>query len=301
MFRNLCKIILAVVLCAGVVGCEPNQTVKNIWKDTKSYYREYLNTPATLELHGIQNYQDYMLRLGAGMAAIDEQLNQLTRVMDDSDRGPDNAWAMSLLRRFPWLSGLAVIDGYGNEMARVPEFSLKEFDASPLLEEDDKQRRTSLRAYVQDSPLGPEIYLGKPVYVSDELRAVVVAHFDMRALLAHYKFAAGMVVATPQVMLWPGVFDIDQTPVPTADWNSLVKSGVSGTISNKNGEFYWICSYFGNLPIIYALPSGGAFATRPDQLELLDHADAFAVPTLTSPPDPGYRDEPLGEYIDEEE
>ncbi|MDR2892379.1 MAG: PDC sensor domain-containing protein [Deltaproteobacteria bacterium] len=269
----------------GLAACEPNQTVNNVWKDTKAYYREYLNTSAVLELQDISEYQDYLLTLGSGMAEIDEELRQLSRVLDDSDRGTDTAWALAVLKRFPWLSGLAILDADGAILARVPEYSLKEFDASPLLEEDPKQRRSNLRAYVQQSPLGPEIYLGKPVYVANEQRAVVLVHFDMRALLARHRKAAELVLATPQVMLWPGIYDIEATPLTTADWPSLVKNNVIGTLSNANGTFYWSYSFLANLPIIYAIPSEGAFPQRPEQMELLDYASAFAMPEINLAPE----------------
>ena len=297
--RHLSKIVLLGMAAACIAGCEPNQTIKNIWKDTKAYYREYLNTPAVLEMHDTGDYKDYMLHLGAGMAALDTPLNQLLRVMDDSDRGPDNAWAMAQLRRFPWLSGLAVIDGEGNELARVPDYSLKDFDATLLLEADPKQRRSELRAYVQQSGLGPEIYVGKPVYMGDELKALVVAHFDMRALLAHNRGAAHLVIATPQVMLWPGLYDIEQTPLVGVDWEKTVLGNSSGTLSNSHGSFQWVSSYFANLPIIYAIASSGDFSTSTEQLEMLDYADAFAVPNINIAPPAPQDDSSLGEFLDE--
>ena len=288
MFRNLRKLFCLGLICSasalGLAACEPNQTVKNVWKDTKAYYYEYLNTPAVLELRDTSEYQDHLLVLGSGMAEVDEDLRQLSRVLDDSDRGTDTAWALAILKRFPWLSGLAILDADGAILARVPEYSLKEFDASPLLEEDPKQRRSNLRAYVQENPLGPEIYLGKPVYVANEQRAVVLVHFDMRALLAHHRKAAELVVATPEVMLWPGIYEIEATPLPEADWASLVKSNVVGTLSNNNGSFYWSYSFLANLPIIYAIPSSGEFPVRPEQLEMLDYASAFAVPAINVAP-----------------
>jgi hypothetical protein len=252
--------------------------MKDFWKDTKDYYHKYLNTPAQLELADTSGHPQYMLALGAGMSALDEQLRKLSRVMDDSDRGPSDEWAMDVFSRFPWLAGLAILEGDGTVTARIPEYSLKEFDAQPLLQEDPKQKRSSLRAYVQQNPLGPEIYLAKPVYMGDELRAMVVAHFDMRALLATQRSAAELIIATPEVILWPGIFDIDQTPLPRENWNNILSKDVSGILSNEHGKFFWSYSFFANLPIIYALPVEGTFTTIPAQLEALDFADAFAVP-----------------------
>jgi hypothetical protein len=273
------KYLFICILClVAFSACDNNQGIKDFWKDTKGYYNKYLNTPAQFELMDASAHPAFMLALGSGMSVIDEELRQLMRIMDDSDRGPNNEWAMGVFKRFPWLAGLAILEGDGSITAKIPEYSLKEFDAQPLFTEDPKQRRSSLRAYVQQSPLGPEIYVAKPVYMGDELRAMVVAHFDIRALLARNKDAANFVITTTETVLWAGIYDIDQTPIPKADWKNLTTSDVSGTLSNEHGRFYWSYSYFANLPIVYALPVEGDFPTIPEQLEALDYADAFAVP-----------------------
>ncbi|MDR1125332.1 MAG: hypothetical protein LBM64_04625 [Deltaproteobacteria bacterium] len=285
--------VCALALCLASAACSgPNQELRDFWKGTKGYYYEYLNTPVMLTLQDTSEHSDYTLRLGAAMSAVDEELRQLCRVMDDSDRGVDNEWVMSTLRRFPWLAGLAVLDGDGFVLARVPQYSLKDFQPDQLFEEDPKQRRTNLRAFALDGALGPEIYIGKPVYIADELRAMIVAHFDMRALLDHRREAAAMVIATPEVILWQGIYDLSETPIPMTDWKAKVKSEVFGAVSNERGRFYWCFTYFANLPIIYAIEESGDFTRSPEQIELLDSAGAFAAPNInltpsavTAPPD----------------
>ena len=302
MFSANIKLFFACALgFCFLVSCGPNQDLKNAWKETKSQYYRYLNTPAVLTLFDTTEHADYAVKLGSAMAKVDEELKQLQRVMDDSDRGLDNNWAAAIFKRFPWLSGIAVLDGAQYVMARMPDYSLKEFKPEQLFDEVPRQRPGDLRAIVLDNPLGPEIYLGKPVYISGELRAMVVAHFDMRALLSHHRSAAEMAVVTPEAILWPGVYDISETPIPTTDWQSLVRRDVSGAVSNEKGKFHWCFSYFANLQLIYAVAESGSFGVYPEQLELLDAADAFAVPSINLAPPTPPMNEPstTGEALDQ--
>ncbi len=287
-FFYVVSLIMCLSLLMVLSGCTSNQTVKNLWKDTKGYYREYLNTPATLDMEDLGGCTDYEVCLGAAVATVDNQLRALARSMENSDIKPDQAWVGKMLKQYPWISGLAMVDAEGRIIARQPEYSLKEFDASPLLEVPKNQRPAELRAYIQESPLGPEIYLGKPVYNGAEFKGVIIAHFDIRPLMAKSPQPGIFMVATPGVLLWPGIYDAGSTPVAAADWAKLTAGSVTGTVSNAAGSFYWFVKYLGNLPLVYAVPSSGKFPERPEQLEVLENAEALAAPSsstlLDAPP-----------------
>lgn len=281
------------LLCLFILSaCSNNQTARNLWKGTKSYYYKYLNTPTQLEMEKA-DFSDYEIYLGSSMYDIEQQLRLLQRVMDDSDRNPDMNWVNSTLRRFPWLGGVAIINPLGVPMALVPEYALKQFDATPLLESVKGQRTTQLRSYIQKSPLGPEVYLGKPVYVDDELQAMVVVHFDMRALLSYAKNPNIVAIVSDDVVLWPGVYDIDETPLVGQDWKRLTSKSVLGKVKNHNGEFYWNSSYFANTPLVFAIASSGEFPLKPEQLEELVNLGALAVqpanvlPSILTPGEAG--------------
>ena len=68
-----------------------------------------------------------------------------------------------LLRRFPWLSGVTVLDGDANVFASVPSIPLKQLDYTPLLTVPPKSSPRALRACAQDTPMGPEIILARPI------------------------------------------------------------------------------------------------------------------------------------------
>lgn len=273
--RNLCFFLLLFVFACLAGACSSYQPAKEFWKSTKTYYNEYLNTPAELNLDNkTGNLRDYQLYMGEAITDIVQQLQLLCRILDDSDRGINDEWVMQLFARVPWIAGVAVLDGEGNVMARQPEYSLKEFDAKPLLTEVPGQRRSALRAYVQNNPLGAEIYLGKPVYIDNELKNMVVVHFDMRPLLARSAHPDQLVVTTPDTLIWSG-----GVAAPSGvDWAKLLKGNVTGKVGDGQGEFFWVCSYFANLPLVYAVPVDGKVAVNEESLKVLKNAEAYAVP-----------------------
>ncbi len=271
-------VLSCLAMASGCASSVDEESSGGIWKTTKQLYKEYLNTPAAVDLGDKGPCEDYEICLGGAMAEVDMQLRDLQKVMDNSDRAPDQRWVEGMMRRFPWLSGLALTDKAGTPMARFPEHGMKDFNVDQLLEPGKNQRPMALRACVVDSPLGPEIYLGKPVFAGGEFRGLVVAHFDIRSLLSVSKDPGAFMIASPYGLLWPGVYDADSTPVPNQDWADLASGSTKGTVSNSNGTFYWTSSYFANMPLIYALPSEGKFMTKPEQLEALGQTGALAAP-----------------------
>lgn len=269
--------VLVSVALLVLVGCRTPQTVKDAWKGTRSYYYEYLNTPAQIDLDSRGNVQDYQAALGFAVADFDVQLQELERALQNSDRNPDAAWVSAFTTRFPWISGVALTDEEGIPRAQIPPEFAKPFDIGPLIEVDPKQQIKDLRAYVKDDPLGPEIYVGNPVYVGAEFRGVITVHFDPRVLLARASDAAQVVIAGPGGIIWPGIYDPAATPLAGIDWAERVKSNVYGIERNEFGAFYWICRYLGNLPLIYAIRIQGDFPVQEENLRSLVEANNFAI------------------------
>ncbi len=240
-----------------LAGCSGNQTLRDSWKYTKRQYRTYLNVPAELDYEDTGSCELYELGLGDAMLEVDTALLKLTRVMENSDRGPDQAWVMHMMQQFPWLTGVALADQTGEVMARYPEYFMKDFSVAPLLEPDPKQRRSALRAYVQESPMGPEVYLANPVYVGEEFRGLVVVYFDPRALMALSKDPGSVMMASPSGVLWSGRFT-GGTPVNSTDWAEVLRHKSCGLVGEGGNEFYWTTRYLGNLPLVYAFPLSAA-------------------------------------------
>ncbi len=263
-----------------LAGCT---TVDDAWEFTSKQYRTYLNKPAALDWEDTGDSAEYELTLGRAVIAVDSQLAELLKAMENSDRRPDENWVMTMLNRFPWLSGLAITDEAGNALIRIPDNFMKPFDVAPLVEDDPKQKISDLRAYVQQNPLGAEIYVAKPVYRDGVLSRMVVVHFDMRSLLAGSPNPGSFMIASPEGVIWPGSFKAESTPVVSENWSETLLDETSGVIGNEGAKFFWTTRYLGNLPLIYAIPIDASKVERNEEnLYELDQVDHLRIDPNTA-------------------
>lgn len=253
MHRSFVIVLAFVVL--SVTACGQHQVVKDSWKFTKRQYTSYLNTPATLDMEDKGSCEVYELALGEAVVNIDNELQRLIRAMENSDHNPDQGWVMNMMGRFPWLSGVALVDSSGALIAQYPEYFSKPFDATPLLEHDPKQRPGDLRAYAQISEAGPEIYIANPVYGAgaESLRGLIVCYFDPRVLATMTPDPNSFILASPAGVLWPGQFGSGSIAA-TQDWAEILRKKSCGIIGGDKNGFFWTTRYVGNLPIVYAMP-----------------------------------------------
>ena len=252
MYRFL--VILLAFTTLTITACGQNQKVKDSWKFTKRLYTNYLNTPATLNMSDRGSWQVYELALGEAVFSIDNELQRLVRAMENSDHNPDQDWALSMMRRFPWLSGVALVDRAGILIAQYPEHFPKPFDVTPLIEPDPKQRPGDLRAYAQISEAGPEIYIANPVYGAgaEVLRGLIVCYFDPRILATMTRDPGSFMLVSTAGVLWEGQYGPNSI-VATQDWADILRKSSQGIIGNKRDGFFWTTRYVGNLPIVYAM------------------------------------------------
>lgn len=254
------RLFLLCLLSCSVfwTGCSTSQTAKDAWKYTKRQYYSYLNTPATIDMDNVGSSEDYQLALSEHIMEVDKRMERLIRKMENSDISPDQRWVMDMVGEFTWLSGVALVDENGQLMSHYPADTMKPFDAAPLLTEDPKQNITSLRSYLQETPLGPEIYIGKPVYTDGTFRGLVVAHFDPAVLLQECPVDPNQIaIVCPQGPIWTG--SGVGGSLAGHDWSNELSRRTSG----YHNDVYWTTRYFGNLPVVYgistsATPSFGA-------------------------------------------
>ena len=271
-------IFLLIFACSlALAGCRAPQTVKDAWKGTRAYYYEYLNTPASLNMDDRGDILDYQAEMGAAIADFDMRLQELERALQNSDRNPDAAWVTSMTARFPWLSGIVLTDDTGLPRAKIPPDFPKPFTIGNLIDVDPKQQLKDLRAFVQMDSRGAELYVGNPVYIGADFRGVIILHFDPRALLARTGDPGKIIIAGPEGILWPGLYEASSTPVASVDWAEEVRNNSSGVVKNDLGAFYWICRYIGNYPMVYAVRVQGEFPVNEDNMRGLAEANAFAV------------------------
>ncbi|MDL2267490.1 hypothetical protein LJC46_05835 [Desulfovibrio sp. OttesenSCG-928-G15] len=246
-------ISLLIFSALGLTACGKSQIIKDSWKFTNRQYRSYLNTPAQLDMDDIGSCEPYELALGDALMRVDAQLHRLVRSMENSDSNPDQGWVLRMMNDFSWLSGVALVGPQGEQIARYPEDYPKPFDVTPLLVADPKQKIGDLRAYVQQTEFGPEIYIANPVYGGETLRGLVVAYFDPRVLAGMSRDPNNIMIVGPNGVLWAGNQGAS-TVVHQQDWEQVLKNKSCGTLGDSKTGYFWTTRYLGNLPLVYAVP-----------------------------------------------
>ncbi len=248
MRSRICLCLLA-SLALLLPGCS---YVEQKYKDTKVFYHTHINRPTKLDISERTELEASERGLVQRMMVLDEELGRLEKALDAFATPPDAEGAQSLLRRFPWLSGLAMVAPDGTLGASVPPVPLKQLDYTPLLELAPKALPRDLRSFVQDTPLGPEIVLARPFLVDDQLQVLLVASFDFRALLPYVSSPGDLVVRSADTLLWCGDLDYSATPMAAVDWPSYLKENSHGELSDDNGAMLWVSRYLGGKPLVFA-------------------------------------------------
>ena len=233
----------------AVSGCAQTDS---IFKSTKDFYHSHINRPTTLDVEERTVLAENESNLVQRVMLIDEELSKLEKALDALATPPDAEGASNILRRFPWLSGLAMVAPDGTLGASIPPVPLKQLDYSPLLELAPKALARDLRASVQDTPFGPEILIARPFIVEDELQLLLVASFDFRALLPFAASPSDLIVRSADVLVWSGELDYEATPLAKIDWADYLKGRTHGELSNKDMEMLWVTRYIGGRPLVFA-------------------------------------------------
>lgn len=276
-------IVLIAGACALLQGCA-GASIENSWKSTKSFYANYVNTPAVIDYEDKGAITEAEAALARRMRGVEYQMLQLERAMANADRAPSPEAVNAILARFPWLSGIALMDISGEILAQQP-MPMKSLDFTPLLDRTGRNGDLrGLRGMVQDTPLGAEVFVAIPIYRSAELMGLLITHFDMRSLLAYADEPGDLVVVAPEATLWSGRFVFDSTPMAEQDWKALAAANPVGTVSNANGEFLWLTRYLGTQPLVFGVPAKGEFTEDPNQLAIIGEQSPVMAPTTDFDP-----------------
>lgn len=249
-------------------GCTHYQPTKNVWKDTKGLWAEYVSPPAYIDYDDKGELSEVGQAMVASMMGIDIELTKLERAMINADKTPTRGWMNDFFATFPWVDGFAGIKAggtlLGNEPA--PGKTPKELDFNRILYEDEKQNTRALRCDVEMSSTGPEVIVSTPLYDGVDYLGSVAVYFDMATLMSYSKAPDDVVIVSPYGPLWVGRYDFGATPMAGIDWGEAAKKESSGTVTNETGSFSYQIRYLGNLPIIFAVVESGSFpAGAPNQ------------------------------------
>ena len=263
---NICKILTVACLSAGMFlpGCG-TETIKSSLKSTKEMYYEYINTPAKIDYEHKGNISATKRSLVQQTQLIYLQLQGLERMLENMDRGPTAESVSALFSSFPWVSGVAMIAADGEVLAQEPVMPLKALEFSPILEKKgigDSPR--GLRGMVEDTPLGPEVMLGIPIYHDNEFMGVFVAHFDMRDLVRSVGSPDNLIILAPEGILWPGSLQEQAESLASEDWSAKTRDEASDMIVSGDKEFFWQARYLGAQPIVFVVPKAMPIAEESD-------------------------------------
>lgn len=239
------------VLLFSLAGCGLTDT--QAWKSSRRFYYSHVNTPAKLDLRESVRLSEADSRLATRLMAVDARLTALERALDALPAPPDAREADSLLRRFPWLSGLTMVDAWGNVLASVPSAPLKQLDYAPLLDPAPGTSARAVRASVQDTLLGPEVLVARPFLNGSELSSLLVATFDFRSLLPYVESPGDLLVRSPEVLLWSGDLFYDETPLAGVNWEEMLRRKSYGVLAGDGtGPAVWLTRYVGAVPLVFA-------------------------------------------------
>lgn len=262
-----------VLMVFTLAGC--TQGVKEYWKSTKRYYYEYINTPAAVDMELEDKLPLGVEVIGVAVPPIDSELQRFERTMFALDRNPDGAWMQNFVGTHSWISGMALIDLEGKVLEQWPDTPLKTLDFTPLVNILPNKTTRILRTYAQDTPMGPEVYVAVPILEAGITARYFVAHFDPRDLFSRAPYSSEIMVAAPGVLLWPGKFKAEATPVVTEDWSNSIRRSTDGAVSNAAGKFFWVGRFLGTMPMAFAAPETGEFPEAPGQMDQYGGAGGF--------------------------
>lgn len=308
MLRQLksCCLVFSLCCCALVAqGCSHSQTVKDAWKGTRNFWYEYANVPASIDYEQTGDIEKGYRLLAQRMIIVDERLSDLERTMSNADKPPTQAWLVDFTKRFPWLTGFAGVRADGQVIGQQPPTPLKPVDYPALLKEDPKAPR-ALRGQVQNTPMGPEVFLATPLFDGDKPLGVVVCNFDMRGLVRLAPEPDELLIFTPDTILHSGKYDFSATPLASVNWAKTITSDSYGYVGNANAGFAWMVRYFADQPMIFAthvagdFPLGQGFVgqfhkTEPAKQAAPEQEAAHASPEQPSQPEAeeGYSPDPF--------
>jgi len=241
------KILIAcVLLTLAVSGCTK---VKKTYRWAMGGINP--NPEVTLEAREFSEKSEEFL--ARQFMKLDEQLQELSRIVEAQDSYPEKAWFQVLFTKFPWVSGVMVVESTGEIIDQQPDYNLKPLDFTPLLEVGEAWNDGRARGHIQPSDLGPEVYIANAYTKDRTWIGLTVVHFDFRNLMQFCPAPDKLIVLSPEAVLWAGGDEEAANALIKAPWTKMLESDVSGEIelSDKKTSYTWLARYIGGKPIVY--------------------------------------------------
>lgn len=244
------KVLLCLSMSLLLAGCGAADS--EAWKNTKEFYYSYVNTPTVVDVSSPESLKSEETQLVNRIMPIDQQITMLERILDAVSGVPDQAYVQDMQRRLPWISSFVMVAPTGEVLDSIPSPMMKELDFAWLTEANPNVRPRALRAHVQESPLGAEVMIARPVYQGTELALYFVVTFDPRTLLPFSAEPNDIIMRTPELLLWSGDAIYSDTALADTDWNNLLRKESFGKITKNGHTMVWLVRYVGTMPLIFA-------------------------------------------------
>jgi len=243
----------ALIVALGLLpGCE---TLDKGWTATKAttskYYKGYLNTDPSIDYEA-RDWTSSEAKLAELFAPVDKPLHLLTQDLNRQDAFPDDPWVETMFTRYPWMSGMVVATLEGDIVLQRPETTLKPLNLEPLLAYGEALADRRIRAYVDMTPLGPELYLATGMFRGNELVGAIAVHFDIRNVIDFSPEPGALVVVTAEQTLWAGADSAAAQAVSAQPWSELLTAETFGRFTADGQEYIWLCRFLGDSKLIYA-------------------------------------------------
>ncbi len=249
MLRRVLPALLALAL-AFTAGCD---TFKPYVKTSKRFYKDYINTDPSIDLKDPGISDPSVRKLADLFTPVDERLEYLLRALSAQDLPPSPDWCQAFMDAFPWLSGMAILTDTGAVTYRLPTFSIKKVDFTPLLDHEKLFKDRKMASVIASSELGAEIMVAKPLFVDNEFKGLLVAHFDPGSLAKFSPEPGKLLIVAPGVSLWGGDDPSAAQALSQAKWKDILKSDVSGEQKIGGANFLWQSRFVAQSKIIYAV------------------------------------------------
>jgi hypothetical protein len=261
MLKHAIAAGLACVLLAAT-GCE---TMHSSWKGTKKLYKEYVNVDPAIDLKDPGISDPSLRKLAVMFTPVDEHLEYLLRAFTSQDAPPDPQWCQSFLQNYPWLSGLAILDESGNETFKLPSFSMKTIDYSPLQAFDKLYKARKMAAVVVPDELGAEVLLARPLYVDNNYKGLLVVHFDPGSLAKFSPDPDQLIMLAPGLPAWAGKNEAAAKSLAGLNWKDILKGNVSGELTQGGVRYVWQTRYLAQVQLVYMVEATAADKAKPAQ------------------------------------
>ncbi|MDY7001752.1 MAG: hypothetical protein SVS15_08225 [Thermodesulfobacteriota bacterium] len=223
----------------------------SLWDKTHKVYKKYVNTDPQVDLEGV-DFDEQEEKMASLFSPVDTPVNSLVKYLGAKDVFPGDRWFEELFQRYPWISGTVVSKMSGEILQRQPETGLKPLHLAPLLKNSELLRERRMVTFFDDTPLGPEVYLGTGFFHENDLLGALVVYFDIRNLLRFSPNPDDILVFTPQLVLWAGKYENVAPSLLEEPWEEILKHEVDGELETDRGTFFWLARYLGDKQILYA-------------------------------------------------